>query len=89
MEHKLKHQGQQKRNTSMLYFFHKIGKKSNLGSTDTDEAEDSTEMVDANQALLSIPDSATDWRKSRTRSFEGMLLKLHKPKLSDTIYYYL
>ena len=89
MEYKIKHKGKQERNTSMLSLFHKIGKKSNLVATKTDEAEASTEMVDANQALPTVPTVTTAWGKLRTRSCEGMLIKPHKPKISETIRYYL
>ena len=73
----------------MLSFFHKIGKNSKSGSTKTDEADASTKMVDSNQALLAVPAAATAREKLRTRYCEGMLLKPHKPKLSEPLGYYL
>ena len=43
----------------MLSFFHKIGKNSKSVATKTDEAEASTEMIDVNQALPTVPAAAT------------------------------
>ena len=60
MYHKLKDQVKQERNTSLLSLFNKIGKKSKLIATKTDEAESSTKIVDANQALPVFPYAATD-----------------------------
>ena len=46
-------------------------------------------MVDTNQALPAVPSAATAWAKSQTRSWEGMLRKLHKTNISETLRYYL
>ena len=87
MEHKIKHKGKQKRNTSVLYFFHKIGKNSKSGATRTNEAEASTKMVDSDKALPAAPAAAIARGKLRTRSCEGMFLKPHKLKLSELLFY--
>ena len=66
----------------MLSFFQKIGGNSKLGATKTDEFEASNKIVGANKDLNVVPGAETDRAKSRTRYCEGMLLKLHKSKIS-------